>query len=209
MKRLLKILSFFTSILALTACSYSANNVDPTKKYNALKNAFNVIENSLTKPVFKEKALRPTQKNWYTPYNFDKVFELYTDEDVCEGYPDIGYNTFSVPQFLFIKDFYDNCGKDFCFNSRYNQTLTGSKHIDFDTGKEVDDDANYKYDYSYDVSLSIGFAYHNPNEGYSVSVVAGNITSYFNVKAIYKNDNGDEVKTSFTTFTLINYNFYL
>ena len=209
MKQLFKVLTFLNSILTLTACSYSTNNVDPNKKYKALKNAFDVIESSLTKPVFKDETLKATQKNWYHPYNFDKIFELYTDEDICEENPEIGYNTFSIPQFMFIKDFYDNYGKDFSFNSRYSQSLTGSKYINFDIGQEVESDENYKYNYLYDMSLSIGFIYPEAGETYGVSVAAGNISSNFNVKAVYKNNNGDEVKTSFTTFTVINYKFDL
>ena len=54
-----------------------------------------------------------------------------------------------------------------------------------------------------------GHWYVNPKRASQCSHAIVTLRGHKDVKAVYKNNNGDEVKTSFTTFTVINYKFDL
>ena len=76
MKHLGKNIFITLAVIALTACTTNKENLVKLK-YERLKGAFDVIENTLTNLSWKENEMKPNRKNWYGLYDFNNIFDLY------------------------------------------------------------------------------------------------------------------------------------
>ena len=145
------------SVFILNACG---GKKLPKNEYEKVKFAFNGVEKSFKKlkvdSSYKlNNNLRYLKVN-DTDTNLNAIKAIYTSGDnQGDVIDEIEYDAPPMIQFQYLKKVLEKTGQNYKFNTKYNDVVTGTIYMDMETGKEKENDDNYKANYEFDLAIKI------------------------------------------------------
>ena len=172
-------------IFILAACGKTKL---PTNKYEKVKFAFDGVEKSFKKPKvdnsndynkFLENNIRYLMVR-DTSDTLNTIKSVYVSGDNQGDIIDeIEYDAPPMIQFQYLKKVLEKTGKDYNFNKKYNDIVTGSIYMDMETGKGKDKEEAYKANYAFDLAIKINIDSNNlitADVSFDISITQNNKT---------------------------------